>query len=256
MLWIGGPPGSGKTTIAKRIARRHGLRWYGADAHTWEHRDRALRDGNPAAHRWEAMTPDERRSKATPDEMFAMSLHIERGPMIVDDLRRLPTSPLIVAEGTPISPAVVTSGVAERTRAVWLVPTPEFQRAEARNPLYSLVGAAIEREVDRHDAPVLTVDGSRGVDEMVAAVEKLFAEALSEGPYAETSPERRDLLRYANVAVVSQCLAYLTRPWSTGDPESLVRAFVCECDDPECQAVVERSIASASAEPVFAPGHG
>jgi cytidylate kinase len=27
-LWIGGPPASGKTTIATRIARRHGLRLY------------------------------------------------------------------------------------------------------------------------------------------------------------------------------------------------------------------------------------
>ncbi|MGH3103589.1 MAG: hypothetical protein ACRDN6_05775 [Gaiellaceae bacterium] len=50
-LWIGGAPGSGKTRIAKRIARRHGLRWYNADAHTWEHRDRAIRDRHAAALR-------------------------------------------------------------------------------------------------------------------------------------------------------------------------------------------------------------
>jgi cytidylate kinase len=34
VLWLGGPAGSGKTTLAKQIARRHGLRWYCADAHT------------------------------------------------------------------------------------------------------------------------------------------------------------------------------------------------------------------------------
>jgi replication-associated recombination protein RarA len=57
VLWLGGPPRSGKTTIARRIARRHGLRWYNADAHTWEHRDRALAAGSEPALRWEAMTP-------------------------------------------------------------------------------------------------------------------------------------------------------------------------------------------------------
>jgi adenylylsulfate kinase-like enzyme len=38
VLWIGGAPGSGKTTIATRLARRHGLRLYSADTKTWEHR--------------------------------------------------------------------------------------------------------------------------------------------------------------------------------------------------------------------------
>jgi hypothetical protein len=32
----------GKTAVAARIARKHGLRWYGTDTRTWQHRDRAL----------------------------------------------------------------------------------------------------------------------------------------------------------------------------------------------------------------------
>ena len=103
VLWIGGPPGSGKTSVATRLARRHGLRWYGADAHTWAHRDRALREGNAAAERWErwrhTMDPT-----VPAEELFAMSLHKERGAMIVDDLRATDPSPLTVAEGTPIVP--------------------------------------------------------------------------------------------------------------------------------------------------------
>jgi Holliday junction resolvasome RuvABC ATP-dependent DNA helicase subunit len=34
VVWIGGPPGAGKTAIARRIARRHGLRLYSADTRT------------------------------------------------------------------------------------------------------------------------------------------------------------------------------------------------------------------------------
>jgi hypothetical protein len=267
VLWIGGGSGAGKTTIARRIARRHGLRRYNADARTWAHRDRAIAAGHPAALRWEAMTPEERWVRARPSEQLELSLHAERGPMLVDDLRRLPSAPLVVAEGTTVSPTVASSGVADRSRAVWLLPTPEFMRArfDERGPrpsdaLYRLVGLEIEREARAHAVPILVVDGSRGIEAMAAAVEELFASALAEGPRAETAAERRALLREANEAVVSQCLAYLARPWAGGDPETMVRSFVCECDDPECDVAVDLAVAAferaAAVGPVVAAGHG
>jgi hypothetical protein len=100
----------------------------------------------------------------------------------------------------------------------------------------------------------------RGAEATVAAVEELFAGALAEGPRAETAAERRALLREANEAVVAQCLAYLARPWTSGDAESMVRRFVCECDDVECDVPVELAVAAfqrtAAARPVVAAGHG
>ncbi len=264
VLWIGGPPSSGKTTVATRIARRHGLRWYNADAQTWAHRDQALRDENPAAQRWEAMTPDERWVESTPEEMFELSLHRERGPMVVADLRRLPATPLVVAEGSTISPDVVSSGIADRSRAVWLIPTPELQRRRLeerdlpRGPheLYLLLAATIEREAREHDVPILTVDEAATVEETVAAVEKHFAETLAAGPVAETATERRALLRDANAAVAAQVRAYYARPWAEGKADSVIRAFLCECGDPGCDASVELAVGAFSAEPVLAPGHG
>ncbi|MBA3747942.1 MAG: hypothetical protein H0W96_10700 [Solirubrobacterales bacterium] len=130
VLWIGGAPGSGKSTVAKLLARRHGLRLYAADTQTWAHRDRALAAGNAAAQRWESLTPAERTRCSTPAELLAMSLHHERGSMVVDDLRALPQSPQIVAEGSTLPAWAVARGIAARSQAVWLIPTAAFQHAQ------------------------------------------------------------------------------------------------------------------------------
>lgn len=260
VLWIGGPPASGKTAIATRIARRHGLRWYNADARTWEHRDRAIRQGIAAAIRWEAMTPEERWLTATPAEMLDLSLHRERGPMVVDDLLGLPRSPLVIAEGSTLPAAAVQ----DRSRAVWLIPTPEFQRARLEErglprgarELFLLLADTIECEARERDVPILVVDGARGIDATVAAVERHFADALAKGPLAETVAERRALLREANEAVVAQVRAYYARPWADGDPDEILRTFLCECGDRLCDVSVELRIGVAAAAPALAAGHG
>jgi len=264
VLWIGGPPGSGKTAVATRIARRHGLRWYGADTRTWEHRDRALRAGNAAALRWEAMTSEKRWVKSTPTEMFDMSLHVERGPMVLDDLRALPDSPLVLAEGSSLPADAVSSGIADRPRAVWLIPTRDFQRAllaaQGTEPgptaLYRLLRDTIADEASEHGASTLIVDGSRDIEAMVTAVEGMFAEALAEGPRAETLAERRALLREANDAIASQVRSYYERPWAVGDAEAVVREFICECGDTSCDASVHVPVGALSSAAVLALGHG
>ena len=262
-MWIGGPPGAGKTAVATRLARRHGLRWYGADTRTWVHRDRALAAGIPAAARWESLAP-ERRWDAPADELLAMSLHRERGSMVVDDLRALPTSPLVVAEGSCLPAAAVSSGIADPSRAIWLVPSPRFQQAllaeratsSGAARLFELLASVIEGEAREHGAPILVVDGSQDVEKTTDCVEALFADALAAGPRAGTIAERRDLLREANEALAAQVRGYYARPWASGDPESVARSFLCECGDPACGADVTRPVGELAAGPVLAPGHG
>ena len=183
--------------------------------------------------------------------------------MIVDDLRALPTAPMIVAEGTPISPAFVSSGLADRERAVWLAPAPAFQRArlqERRLPpgprrLYLLLAEELERDLSEHDVATIPVDGSASIEETYASVEHRFAAALEEGPRAASRTERRALLREANESIADQVRDYHARPWATGEADAVVRAFLCECGDTTCDASVDLAVSASAAGPVLAAGH-
>jgi hypothetical protein len=219
VLWIGGPPGSGKTAVATRLVRRHGLRLYSSDTRTCQHRDRALRSGNLAARRWETMEPDERWKLPT-TELLELSLHAERGPMVVDDLRSLPASPLVVAEGSSLP-----ARAADRSRSVWLIPAPRFQRAtllERGTPpgpsLYMGLAVRIAAEARESGIAILEVDESLALDSLVAAVEERLADPLAEGPCAAPPVERRALIREANDAVATQIRDYYARPWAKAMP--------------------------------------
>ncbi|NEB77441.1 AAA family ATPase [Streptomyces sp. SID14478] len=259
VVWLGGPPGVGKSTVAERLARRHGLRRYHADTRTWAHRDRALAAGHPAAVRFEALSPAERWAAPVPD-LLAMSLHHERGRMATDDVRALPPAPLAVAEGTVITPAAVRT--LPGRAALWLLPTPELlekrlvERELEAGPLalYRRIADVIEEEVRASGAPFLTVDTDTATN-LTEAVEARWADVLAAAPGAVDRRERRALLREANLAVVAQYTRYFARPWSRGDAAAAKAAFSCECGDTGCAGHVTLAVTELPPTPLLAPGH-
>jgi hypothetical protein len=210
------------------------------------------------AIRWDRTPPAERWTVSAA-EMLEMSLHHKRGVMVVDDLDALPRSPLVLAEGSTLPPAAV----GDRSRAVWLSPTPEFQRAvidehglpPGPRELFAVLTETIEHEASEHGVRKVVVDGSCGIEATVATVERLFADALAEGPRAATLHERRALLREANEAIVAQVRGYYARPWAHGNADEVVRRFLCECGDRSCELSVAVTVGTAAAGPVVAARH-
>jgi hypothetical protein len=266
VLWIGGPPCSGKTSIAHLLGGRHDLRVYHSDVHTWEHHDKAVDRRYPAALRGESMTPDE-AWLADPEAMASHSLaaNEERCRLMIEDLEAVPRSPLTIAEGTPLLPWLVADRLVGADRAVWLIPAPEFQRARLherpghdwkrttdppralanRIERERLVGERIEEAARSRGLHAIRVDGSRGLKEVADAVEEHFAPAIAAGPRASGRDERRALRREENLQVHRQVSTFFERRPGAGDPAASPVPFACECGESGCNLVVHATLIAA-----------
>jgi hypothetical protein len=131
VYWIGGGSGAGKSTIAARLAARHGLRRYATDAVMSDHARRTTPEQGPHLHRFIAMSMDERWVRRSPATMLE-TFHWFRGEgfhLIVEDLLALPEDTGVVVEGFRLLPTLVQPLLADPARAVWLLPTPRFRLA-------------------------------------------------------------------------------------------------------------------------------
>jgi hypothetical protein len=133
--WIGGGSGSGKSTVASRIAAQHGLRLYVTDDMMADHARRNSHEDCPLLHTFLAMNMDERWANRTPETMIE-TFHWFRGEgfnFIIEDLLRLPREPGVIVEGFRLLPRLVKPLLAAPGRAVWLLPTPDFRQAVVKS---------------------------------------------------------------------------------------------------------------------------
>jgi 2-phosphoglycerate kinase len=130
VCWLGGGSGAGKSTIARRIAAQHRLDVYGTDDVMTDHARRTSREDSPFLHRFMAMDMDERwvnRDPGTMVETFPW-FRGEAFSLIVEDLLRLPRETGVIVEGFRLLPHLVEPLLSSATRAVWLLPTPDFRQ--------------------------------------------------------------------------------------------------------------------------------
>jgi hypothetical protein len=203
VLWIGGAPDAGKTSVADRLAAKYGVPVYHFDRHEPAHFARARADRHPAlfAAHPVRMTPDERWVRGPVAAMVRETIQSwsERFAMAVDDLLAMPNRPMIVAEGPGFFPECVGPLMVSPHQAIWLEPTESFKYASAarRDKLRSRyetsdperaqqnwyardlgLVAHVRREAQARGLALLIVDGSASLDEMTARVEAHFAPLL------------------------------------------------------------------------------
>ena len=142
VCWIGGGSGAGKSTVARRLAARHGLRVYATDGAMADHGRRMTPADSPFMAEFAAMNMDERWVSRPPETMLETFgwFRGEGFGLIVEDLLRLP--PGVIAEGFRLLPRLVGPLLSDPGRAVWLCPTPGFRRAafESRGSLLKIAG--------------------------------------------------------------------------------------------------------------------
>lgn len=204
VLWLGGPSDAGKTTVTQILLQRS-LRWqwYPCDLHEYNHLiARADPVLHPANYRNIGRPLDEQWVHTTPQELFtdALVTNIERFPMIVEDLIKMPTRPPVLVEGPRLFPALVAPVLNHPQQALWLLPTEEFaqeslarrnkptQRSRSSDPERfrrnfvgrdQLLHEYIVAEVHRLGLPWIKVDGSRDPEDIADEVQAHFESYLT-----------------------------------------------------------------------------
>lgn len=134
ILWMGGSPCSGKSSIAQVLAGNYNLHTYHCDKAFAEHRQQVTASQQPTLHKWTYTAWDELWMQ--PHEILvaeAIACYQEHFKLVVKDLLALPHSEPILVEGSCLLPGSVSEVLSSKDRAIWVIPTEAFQKAHYRD---------------------------------------------------------------------------------------------------------------------------
>jgi 2-phosphoglycerate kinase len=195
ILWIGGSPCAGKSSITRLLAQQYNIQTYSCDDHYDAHLKRATPERHPLMSNAAGMTWDEVWMRPV-DTLVTRELafYREEFELVIEDLLGIPNTTPIIAEGAALLPECVSPLISSPNHAIWIVPTEEFQLREyaqrdwvanilsqCRDPQQAwqnwmgrdaAFARAVAQDARARDLHVIVVDGSRSVEEhtkMVAA---------------------------------------------------------------------------------------
>lgn len=206
VLWIGGPPDCGKTTVADILAEKYRLQSYHLDQHEMEHIHRSDPNLHPETFKLGKKLEelDELAQlewlwvNRTPIEMAesAMASWSDRFPLVLEDLLTMPKNGPIIAEGPGFFPEIILPLISNPHQAIWMLPSEAFKRSShirrgkgerraqvlgdpeiaQRNHIERdlLIAERYRRSTCELELPLIVVDGSQSVNEVLAEVEAHF----------------------------------------------------------------------------------
>lgn len=238
MVWIGGAPGAGKSTIARRLARELDLPLHPIDLWTYDH-----------AGRMPAQRPLEEDLAAGPE--FAADAFLRIGrlrlELVTEDIRArgLGEVPALV-EGPQLYPSMVAGGV---QAAVWLVPDAQQTRRAREARLAgvedprgrarlegllardAVLAARVRQEAAQYERSLVEVPAKPDWEAITAAV----ASALGPLPRLAAGEALSRQRRIENLAACRQIRLWLA---DLGVPEQRPYPFACECGRSGCTEVL------------------
>jgi hypothetical protein len=125
---IGGGPGAGKSSVAETLSKKYHIPFWKTDNFVGEHQQVAADKKYPVNNYIASVNEDEQ-----PLELIKLSANqeLERQKelffVLLKDLRKKEFDQVII-EGNCLLPDLVTERFEYPYRAVWIVPTEEFQR--------------------------------------------------------------------------------------------------------------------------------
>lgn len=135
VLWIGGAPDSGKTSVACLLSRTYRLPTYHYDQADLRHHKRPAQT-SPLYAAFLDASMDERWVRPHPAELAqrAWQTFRDRFPLVTEDLTvlTLPAGMRVIAEGFGLTPELLEPLPTSARQAIWLLPTDEFKRASMR----------------------------------------------------------------------------------------------------------------------------
>lgn len=210
VLWIGGSPCAGKSTVSHTLARIYVFVDYHLDAWAQNHFARRVAAGDTEAAAFLKMNMRQRWVERPVEELTREVIlsWTRECDLAVADLLALPRENVIIAEGN-FFPACVAPYLSSPNQAIWLVPTDEFcergRRArwaelavrQKRHGVYEedvdmeqrqkniiardwQLARYVKQQAEEYSLTVHEIDGSLSRDEQTALVERHFDPYLLE----------------------------------------------------------------------------
>ena len=197
IYWIGGSPCAGKTSISKMLIKKYEFKLYRCDDYLDQHHKIGARRNYPIMSKLDKMDCDEIWMRDIDTQVYEeFEYYREEFKLILEELEDYPEDKNILVEGTAVLPELIEKMEIAKNRAVFMVPTAEFQleHFKKRNFVqYVLEGCTdqekafenwmkrdvefakkIVEQVSSNERNLIVNDGSNSIERNFRKVEKWF----------------------------------------------------------------------------------